>query len=598
MASTTLAPEQQSWSRFSEVEQKARATVRAALDDAAAGSSKVGDFYASCLDEAAIEKAGLAALKPLLARIQKVTAKSWAGVVGELHRRGVWVAWSDLAEIDLKQPARTVLTIAPTPLGLPERMYGGTADVAPVLAAYKAHVTRMLALAGVTRADAGADVLAIETELAKAIAAGGEPLADPVDVKRLGKHAKGIDWKAYFKALGGAPGRVGIAAPVYLAAVDRARATFKPAQWGAYFTYHLLKANALALPKAFDDEAFAFTRDPGTVAAKPERAERCVDATQADLGDLVGKLYIEKAVPAKSRASVSALVDALVGVLGDELAANAWLSAPAKKAAQTKLAALVRMIAYPDQWRGSDLVVKRDDFAGNRLRAAEADVKRRLAGKGIDRDEWVANTFDVNAYYNPFANSIAVLAGILQPPFFGADRAIAANMGGIGMMIAHELTHGFDEQGSQFDGSGKLASWWGASDRTGFETRGRCVAQQYSSFEAAPKQYIDGARTLGENIADLGGVKLAYTAYRKLRAGSAPLVADGFTEDQVFFLAAGQAWCTKMRPAEAQRRLAVDPFSPAKFRIYGALRNLPEFAKAFSCAPGTPMHPAQTCSIW
>ena len=221
------------------------------------------------------------------------------------------------------------------------------------------------------------------------------------------------------------------------------------------------------------------------------------------------------------------------------------------------------------------------------------------AGKPYDRSEWQMNSFTVNAYYDPSANNTALPAGILQPPFFGADRGVAANMGGIGMVIGHELTHGFDDEGAQFDADGNLKNWWSADDKTKFDAKGTCVADQYSTFEAMPKGFVNGRLTLGENIADLGGVKMAFHAYRMLREGAdKQLVADGFSEDQQFFLAVGQAWCSKDRPAEIQRRLTVDPHSPPKFRVFGSLRNLPEFSKAYSCAAGTPMHPAKACSVW
>ena len=252
-------------------------------------------------------------------------------------------------------------------------------------------------------------------------------------------------------------------------------------------------------------------------------------------------------------------------------------------------------------FRTSDFEIKRDDFSGNALRAAAFEIKRKLsrAGKPVDRTEWRLDTYTVNADYEPTANTTTLPAGILQPPFFGPDRAVAANLGGIGMVIGHELTHGFDDQGAQFDADGNLKNWWKPDDEKAFKTRGQCVADQYSSFEALPKQYVNGKLTLGENIADLGGVKMAFKAYRSLRKDAPKVyVADGFDEDQQFFLAVGQAWCSKDRPAEVQRRLTVDSHSPPKFRVYGALRNLPEFATAFKCAAGTPMKPQASCNVW
>jgi putative endopeptidase len=609
LAANPIPADQSTWWRFSEIEERTRLALRTVLDDAAKTPGKLGDFYASCMDEAAIEKAGTAGIKPLLAVIQKVKdARSWLAAVGELHKSGVWVVWAATAEPDLKQSTKNVTTIDSAGLGLPDRDYYSKPEHAAVLATYKQHVGRMLALGGVAGAEAAAaDVVAIETALAavtKTATEKRDPNAayNPTDLKGLGTQTRSVDWKAYFKMLGVTPSaRIIVGTPAYLAALDGIRKQFKPAQWTSYFTYHLLAASAIALPKAFDDEAFALEQSVTGIVDKPARFKRCIEATQVGVGELLGKAYVDAYFSPAAKQNAATLVDTIVSVMHDELGAMPWMSAATRKVAQGKLDKLVRMIGYPDKWRSYDFVVKRDDFAGNRLRASAFDTKRTLgkSGKTVDRGEWLMNTFEANAYYNPTANNSALLAGILQSPFFGAKRSVAANMGGIGMVIGHELTHGFDDQGAQFDADGNLVNWWLPDDKAAFDTRGKCVVAQYASFEAAPKQFINGELTLGENIADLGGVKLAFRAYKKLTPGTDIIrIADGFTEDQQFFLGTAQAWCNKNRPAEAQRRLTIDPHAPAKFRIYGALRNLPEFAQAFSCAAGTPMHPAQTCSVW
>jgi putative endopeptidase len=608
LAANQIPADESTWWRFSEIEETTRLALRTVLDEAAKTPGKLGDFYASCMDEAAIEKAGTAGIQPLLAVIRKVKdAKSWQAAVGKLHESGIWVVWMATAEPDLKQSTKYVTTLDSAGLGLPDRDYYGKPEHAAVVASYKEHVGRMLALGGVTGATAAADVVAIETALAavtKTATEKRDPNAayNPTDQKGLGKQAKSVDWKTYWKSLGATPSaRIIVGSPAYFAALDPIRKQFKPAQWTSYFTYHLLVAAALALPKAFDDEAFARDKIVTGIVEKPARFKRCIEATQVGVGELLGKAYVDAYFPATAKQNASTLVDTIVAVMHDELGTMPWMTEATRKIAQDKLARLVRMVGYPDTWRSYDFVVKRDDFAGNRLRASAFETRRTLArsGKTVDRGEWLMNTFEANAYYNPTANNSALLAGILQGPFFGASRSVAANMGGIGMVIGHELTHGFDDTGAQFDASGNLVNWWRPDDKAAFETRGKCVVAQYASFEAAPKQFVNGELTLGENIADLGGVKVAFRAYKKLRAGATtPQVADGFTEDQQFFLGVAQAWCNKNRPAEAQRRLTVDPHAPAKFRIYGALRNLPEFAQAFSCAAGTPMHPAQTCSVW
>jgi putative endopeptidase len=295
------------------------------------------------------------------------------------------------------------------------------------------------------------------------------------------------------------------------------------------------------------------------------------------------------------------LVDAIVAAMANGIRELDWISEPTRAFASAKLDKLVRTVGYPDTWRSYDFVVERDDFAGNELRRNAFHHHRDLAraGKPVDRSEWHMPAFAVNAYYARALNHAALPAGILQPPYFGPDRSIAANLGGIGMMIGHELMHGFDDQGARYDAAGNLKDWWQPDDKAAFEARAACVADQYSTFEALPGQFVNGRLTLGENIADLGGVKAAFRAYRALRKDAAwSYIADGLTEDQQFFVAVAQAWCSKERPASLQRTLAADGHAPINFRIYGALRNLRELGEAFRCARGMPMHPIASCQVW
>jgi putative endopeptidase len=605
------------WARFSELDEHNNAAIKALLEEDASnaaadpGTKKLGDFYGTCMDEAAIEKAGTASIKPLLDRIAKVKdAKSWNAVVAELHRAGIPVVWGAMAAADLKDSTTNVTQLDSDGLGLPDRDYYVKPDLKDKVDAYRVHVARMLELSGMPHAKAesgAADVLAIETELAKLTKTGVErrdPAAsyNPTDTKALAKQVKSVDWKAYWKALDVTPSaKIIVGTPKYFAALDGLRTKFKPAVWTSYFTYHLVEATSFALPKAFDDEAFELQKTLTGVAKQQERSKRCVEATQGALGELLGQQYADKYFPGAAKQQATAMVDAIVKAMGEEIGQLDWMSDTSKQTAQAKLAKIVRMIGYPEKWRVYDFEVKRGDFAGNELRAQAFETHRVLArsGKPVDRGEWLMNTYEVNAYYEPTANNTALPAGILQPPFFGASRQTAANLGGIGMVIGHELTHGFDDEGSQFDGDGNLKNWWTKDDKDKFDAKATCVADQYSTFEATRGGFVNGRLTLGEDIADLGGVKTAFRAYRALRAGAPKTyVADGFTEDQQFFIAVGQAWCSKDRPDEIKRRLVVDPHAPPKFRVYGALRNFPEFAAAFQCAEGTPMRPAKTCSVW
>jgi putative endopeptidase len=615
LRSNPIPADRARWGRFSELEERNKLALRTLLEEAAKGiggdaaSKKVGDFYASCMDEATIEASGTKSIQPLLDRTTKVKdARSWLAAIAELHKVGVWVVWGEVAFADLKDSRNNVTYLDTEGLGLPDRDYYLKPELKEKLDAYTVHVGRLLALhTPAAKPDAvAADVIAIETELAKLTKTATEKrdiptLYNPTDAKKLAKQVK-IDWKAYAKATNHEYSKkIILANPKFFSALDKVRAKFKFGQWANYFTYHVLAKNAFGLPKAFDNEVFELAKVLTGVEQQQERGKRCVTATQQALGELLGQQYVAKYFPSSSKQTASMLVDAIMKSMGEQIGRLDWMSDPTKQTAQGKLGKIVRMIGFPDKWRIYDFDVRREDFAGNRLRATAHETRRLLvrAGKPVDRSEWQMNTYDVNAYYDPTANNTALPAGILQPPFFGQDRSIAANLGGIGMVIGHELTHGFDDQGAQFDADGNLKNWWAKDDGTKFGERGACVADQYSSFEVLPNQFILGKLTLGENIADMGGVKMAFQAYRSLRKDAAKVfVADGFTEDQQFFLAVAQAWCNKDRPAEVQRRLTTDPHSPPKFRVYGALRNLREFSDSFKCAAGTPMNPAKTCAVW
>ena len=628
VANNPIPADKSSWSRFSEVDQRNENALRSIVEKAvvtsqtrgSAGTSKVkisamdqaiGSYFGSCMNQPLIEKKSMASFTPLLAKTTAVkNAKTWFAALTELHKAGIWVVWSASVDADLKASTKNIMYLDSAGLGLPDRDYYFDDNFKAKVESYREHVQRMLALTGLTadQAKAGAtNVVALETALAKITKTGVArrdvpAMYNPLDRKTLASTITSVDWKAYFKALGVEPGpTVVLTSPVFFAALDGLRKTFPPAAWASYFSYHLLNQAAFALPQRFDDEAFALAQTLSGVKTQRERYKRCIDSTQGALDQLVGQAFVDHYFAGTSKARAAEMIDAIVDVMGEKIGQLDWMTVPTKAIAQAKLKKVARMIGYPDKWRTYNFTIKPDDFFGNRVRAAQAETKRQLsrAGKPVDRNDWLMGAYEVNAYYNPSANNTALPAGILQPPFFGQDRSVAANLGGISMVIGHELTHGFDDQGSQFDADGNLQNWWSAADLKNFTDKGTCVADQYASFEVLPKQFINGRLTLGENIADLGGVKMAYGALQKLRGkASEVIVADGFTEPQQFFLGVGQAWCSSSRTADAERRLKTDVHSPPKHRIYGALRNLPEFARAFSCAPGTPMNPAKICSIW
>ena len=579
IANHEIPAERARWGRVEQIEERNRAALQALLDDAAKGASadagtrKLGDFYAACLDEAAIERAGAAPLKPLLERTTRVgrDARSWLAAIARLHGHGAWVVWRADTAPSPKSPGTYAV-----------HLQASTRDVDPKQHdALRAHAEKLLAFAGRPKPDVGAaDVVAIESELAK-LGGGTEAV---VDARQLARQTRAIDWRTYWKQLGVTPGKqLVVAAPQLFAGIDRLRTRFKPAQWASYFTYHAV-AHAFARP---------FEPAP--------RTTQCLAATQRALGDLLGQQYAGTHFLGTAKQPSAQLVDALVRAIADELARAEWLADSTRQAALAKLGRLDRAIGYSERPVSADFAVKRDDFAGNVLRAGASVTKQRLAraGQPVVRGEWQQPAFAATPDYDPRANFLTVPAGALQPPLFGPERAIAANLGGLGVAVARELVGGFDARGSAWDVDGKPVSWWSQADHASYLKRAQCVATQFSTFEAMPKTFVDGKRTLAENVADHAGVKIAFKAYRALRKDAAKLyVADGYTEDQQFFIAVGQAMCTRDRPEEVAARLQRDTFAPPKFRVYGALRNMREFAEAFQCAPGTPMNPAKTCAVW
>jgi putative endopeptidase len=510
---------------------------------------------------------------------------------------------------DAKDSTTNVLHLDAAELELPTRDYYLEPAFEAKLAAYRIHIAKMLALVGMPAAKtarAAADVIDIETAIAKLSKSRTErrdlvAAYSPIDAKELSALVKSVDWPAYWSALGVTPSeKIVLVEPAYFAQLDALRAQFTPAQWASYFTYHAVSWQSFSLGKATDDEDFELQKVLWGVTAEPERSKRCVDETVRALGELLGRQYVETYFPASSKQQATKLVAAIAAAVGNDIADVDWMSAATKTAAAAKLAGLVRMVGYPDRWRASDFLVRRDDFGGNELRASAFNYRRLLArtGEPVDRSEWSMNAFAVNAYYDSATNRTALPAGFLQPPYFAPQRSISVNFGGLGWYIGHELTHAFDDQGAKFDVSGNLDDWWQPADKVAFEAKAACVADQYSTFEVSPGQSVNGRLTLGEDIADLGGVKAAFRAYRTVRKDAKPTVADGFTEDQQFFVAVAQDQCTKERPETMQRSLATDTHAPPRFRVDGALRNLPAFGEAFHCARGAPMNPIARCQVW
>jgi putative endopeptidase len=355
------------------------------------------------------------------------------------------------------------------------------------------------------------------------------------------------------------------------------------------------------LPKRFADEAFELTKKITGQREQRPRWKRCISYADKNLGELLAQPFIARAFAGESKQAALSLTQHITEAFAHNLDSVAWMDPATRDKARAKLANMLSLIGYPDHFRSYDYPVIPDQFTATSIAAARFDVQYQLGriGKPVDRREWQMTPPTVNAYYDPQLNEMCFPAGILQPPFYNAKSSLAVNYGAIGMVVGHELTHGFDDQGAQYDGAGNMSGWWPENVTTGFKSRTQCVADFYARYEPLPGAHLNGKLTLGENIADMGGVKLAFAAYRAAQSGVAvQRVADGFTEDQQFFLAIGQAWCSKISPELERMKITVDVHSTPRFRVTGSLSNLPEFAEAWQCSAGAPLRPAQTCKVW
>ena len=606
---TTIPAEYDRYGVDQEIDARTHQILREIMEGAAAAKAapgseaqKVGDFFASGMDEKGIEAQGITPLKSLFARIDTVTdATTLTAALAELHQAGAYAAFSFSVEQDDKESSRYSMMLGQGGLGLPDRDYylKDDAKSKELLAAYRAHVAKTLSLAGLDPKDADR-ILALETRLAKASMTRVEQ-RDPNAIyhaltpAQLKAAAPGFPADLYLKALGiSTPDRFVVRQPAFLTELGRMIQELPADQWRIYLRWNVLRSAAPALPQAFEQEAFAFygTKLQGTTAQHP-RWKRVMFAADRGLGEALGKLYVQRAFPASSKAKVLEMVENLRTALKARIEGLDWMSAPTKVKAKEKLAAIRVKIGYPDEWRDySKLNIQRQAYVLNVIETRRFEFQRRLAnlGKPIDRNEWDMTPQTNNAYYSPTMNEIVFPAGILQPPYFDATADDAVNYGNIGATIGHEMTHGFDDEGRQYDGDGNLKSWWTAEDEKAYTVRAELVAKQFDAYEPLPGVHLNGHLTLGENIADLGGLKIAWDAWKLSQKGK-PAVGkiEGFTPEQRFFLGYAETWRTLTREEAARLRANTDPHSPAKFRVNGPLSNLPEFYDAFGCKDGDPM---------
>ncbi|MBP1641468.1 MAG: Endothelin-converting enzyme 1 [Acidobacteria bacterium] len=621
---TRLPADEARWARsFSSISERNREIVRALLEDAAANPGepgterqKIGDFYGACMDEAAIERAGTTPLEPLLAIAGSARdAATLLRAAGELGRADIDVLLGSGAVADFKDPTMTLFFMSQGGLGLPDRDYYVSEDARKkeILAAYEKHVGRMLGLLGQDAEGAAADarrVVAFEAELARASRPRArmrdrDKLYNKVDREGLEKLAPSLPWAAYFEALGAPEIRsINVAVPEFYQALDRAVTAATPETLRAYLRWHVVNQSADFLPERFavaDFEFFGRTLS-GQAEIQP-RWKRCVAAVNGLLGEAVGKLYVEREFAGDSKRVAVEMIEDIEKAFEANLAHLSWMDDVTRARAVEKARKVTNKIGYPDAWRDySPVAVRRADYFGSAGSAARFEVARQLAkvGKPVDRGEWLMVPQLVNAYYQPTNNEIAFPAGILQPPFFHRDFPAAMNYGGVGAVMGHELTHGFDDQGRKSDGDGVLREWWEPEVAAKFEQAARCVEEQYAKLEVEPGVRVDGKLTLGENIADLGGVEQAYDAYKawEARHGSPAPLAPGLSNDQLLFVAFGQVWCTLTTPEFLRRQVTTDSHSPGMFRAVGAPRNSRAFREAFSCEPGDAMVAEPTCTVW
>ena len=576
----------------------------------------IGDFYGACTDDARINEFGVKPLTPLLEEIGQI--RDVAGVqrtIGRLHAIGIRVPFALVAGSDNHNPTDVIAQIQASGLGMPDRDYYLKPDTRfkEAREKYVTHVANMLRLAGESESAATADAAAVirfETRLADA-SLDNVALRDPsatdhkMPFSGLQRLAPSFNWLAYFKQAGVTPGALNVTEPKFLQAVSRDLTAEPVAQWKVYLKWHLLNSAAPALSDAFVKEDFAFNEAylNGATEMKP-RWKRCVEMTDALLGEALGKKYVEKYFPPEAKARMQELVKNLLAAMGETIQGLDWMSAETKARAAEKLATFNPKIGYPDRWKDySEVPITRTSFWDDVVAGRTFDVRDDLStiGKPVDRGRWGMTPPTSDAYYNPLLNEIVFPAGILQPPAFSMDVNDAVNYGAIGVVIGHEISHGFDDQGAKYDAQGRLNDWWTPDDLKKFQARTDCVVRQFDNYFVEPGLHHNGRLVLGESIGDLAGVKIAYRGFQIAQRGKPPIpTTDDFTPDQQFFIAWGQFRGDAVRPEFARTMVQGDPHPIGKYRVIGPLSNLPEFPQAFGCKPDAAMvrAAADRCEVW
>jgi len=622
MKSNPIPPEYSSWGTFTQLADKNQQNLRQILEAAVSANArpgsneqKIGDFYASCMDSAAIGAAGTRSLDPELAEIAAIkTVADLEAEAERLHSRGVGVLFRFNSNQDAKDSTRVIGSAFQGGLGLPEREYYLKEDdkSKQLRDAYMKHAAKMLELLGDSADQSAAEaaaILRIETALASASMKNTD-LRDPdktyhkLTLAELRTLTPDFSWEAYFKAAGHPELKeINVGQPDFFKALDAQLTATSIDDWKTYLRWHLVDTAAPGLSDKFVDEDFDFRGKTLTGAREIQpRWKRCVQATDRVLGEALGQVYVQKYFPPAAKARALEMVHNLIAALRDDLQTLPWMGPETRAEATAKLEAFALKIGYTDKWRDySGLKIDRKSYAENQWRGAEFDFARRLnkIGKPVDRTEWGMTPPTVNAYNNSSMNEIVFPAGIMQPPFYDPNADDAVNYGGMGAVIGHEITHGFDDHGSKFDGKGNLKDWWSPEDLKNFKARAACVSDQFDAYVVDGDLHENGKLVLGESIADLGGLTIAYAAYEKSLAGKPrPPDKDGFTPEQRFFLGWTQVWGANERIEYARLMANTNPHPLPRFRGNAPLSNMAEFRKAFGCKKGEPMVREQACKIW
>ena len=622
LKSNPIPADQSIWSRFGELAERNRQELRGILESAAKAQNrdeneqKIGDYYSSCMDEAAIEKKGVAVLKPAFDRINALRDKSTLpDLLAYLHGQGINALFGFGSGADFKNAKQVIGQADQGGLSLPDRDYYVKDDAksAELRKQYVQHVANMFKLLGDAPEKAAAEanaVMNVETALAK----GSGDRVERREPERIYHKMPVTEWQSLTPSFSftkyltgvGAPAldSLNVVEPNFFKALDAELKSVSVDDLKTYLRWHLMRSQTNSLPKAFQDENFNFYGKTLRGAKEMQaRWKRCVAAADNDLGEALGRVFVEKYYPPEAKARTLKMVNELEAALHQDITELPWMSEVTKKQALVKLAAIQNKIGYPAKWRDyTALKIERGDALGNSLRANAFEVHRQLAkiGKPLDKQEWQMTPPTVNAYYDPTENDINFPAGILQPPFYYFKADDALNFGGMGAVIGHELTHGFDDQGALFDPEGNLKNWWMPEDEKAFKERTQCIVDEYDQFVAVDDVHVRGKLTLGENTADNGGLRIAYMALMKSLAdsGKPQEKIDGFTPEQRLFIGWGQIWCQNQTDQTARLLALNNEHSPGKYRANGVVQNMPEFQKAWGCKTGQPMVRANACHVW